>query len=253
VEAEAKGFQLPLPFGIGLNYYREQQPFNIKDLQVSRGGRPVSVNDLVQLDRVDTTQHNGIARLDAWLFPFLNVYGLLGYTSGNMQGKVALPGIPRLGIPAQTLPLDISYEGPTYGVGATLAGGFKVIDWRNLTLFAVADANYTRTPLDFTDERLFTDTTAKALVFSTRLGLRARLSEKMHVAVWGGAMFQDVSDSLIGRSADNGFAFLVVQNPVEPWNALVGGRLEIGRHVDMMVEGGIGVRSSIMGGVTFRF
>jgi len=253
VEAEAKGFQLPLPFGIGLNYYREQQPFNIKDLQVSRGGRPVSVNDLVQLDRVDTTQHNGIARLDAWLFPFLNVYGLLGYTSGNMQGKVALPAIPRLGIPAQTLPLDISYEGPTYGVGATLAGGFKVIDWRNLTLFAVADANYTRTPLDFTDERLFTDTTAKALVFSTRLGLRARLSEKMHVAVWGGAMFQDVSDSLIGRSADNGFAFLVVQNPVEPWNALVGGRLEIGRHVDMMVEGGIGVRSSIMGGVTFRF
>jgi hypothetical protein len=165
VEAEAKGFQLPLPFGIGLNYYREQQPFKIKDLQVSRGGQPVSVNDFLQLEKVDTTQQNGLARLDAWLFPFLNVYGLAGYTSGNMQGKIALPGIPTLGIPAQTLPLDISYEGPTYGFGGTLAGGFKVSDWRDLTLFVVADANYTVTPLDFTDERLFTDTTAKALVF----------------------------------------------------------------------------------------
>lgn len=253
VEAEARGYQLPLPFGVGVNYYREQQPFNIKDLQVSRGGDPVSVNEFVQLDSVDTTQQNGILRLDSWLFPFLNIYGLVGFTSGEMNGLIVLPEIPSLGIPAQDLPLNIGYEGPTYGGGATLAGGFKVSDWRTLTLFVVADLNYTVTDLDFTDERLFTDTQAEALVFSSRLGLRGRFSEKLHLAFWAGAMYQDVSEFLVGRAADESFAFLVVQDPVAPWNALLGGRLEIGRHWDLMVEGGIGTRTSIMGGVNFRF
>ncbi|HEU0038652.1 MAG TPA: hypothetical protein VFR76_05205 [Verrucomicrobiae bacterium] len=253
VEAEIKGYQLPLPFGVGVNYYREQQPFNIKDLQVSRGGTPVSVNEFLQLKKVDTTQQNGIMRADAWLFPFFNVYGLVGYTSGKMQGNIILPAIPILGILAQDLPLNIGYEGPTYGGGGTLAGGFKVSEVGELTLFLVADANYTVTELSFTDERLFTDTNAKALVFSARLGLRCKMSEKLHLALWAGTMFQDVSESLVGRSVDKSFAFMVVEEPVAPWNALVGGRLEIGRHWDLMVEGGLGTRTSIMGGLTFRF
>jgi hypothetical protein len=147
VDAEARGFQLPLPFGFGFNYYREQQPFNIHDLQVSRGGRPVSVNDFLGLKQVETTQRNGVGRLDAWLFPFLSVYGLVGYTAGHMEGQLFLPDIPKLNIPSQVLPLNIGYEGPTYGGGCTLAGGFKVSEWRGLTLFAVLDVNYTVTDL----------------------------------------------------------------------------------------------------------
>jgi hypothetical protein len=253
VEAEARGYQLPLPFGVGVNYYQEQQPFNIRDLQISRGGQPISVNDFVQLHQVDTTQQNAVTRVDAWLFPFLNVYGLVGYTSGRMEGLVRLPAIPILGISAQDLPLNIGYEGPTYGGGGTLAGGFKIRERDELTLFVVADLNYTVTALSFTDDRLFTDTDATALVFSARLGLRRKMSEKIHVAFWAGTMFQDVSEFLVGHSADQGFAFMVVQEPVSPWNALLGGRLEIGRHWDFLVEGGVGTRTSIMGGLTFRF
>jgi hypothetical protein len=253
VEAEARGHQLPLPLGIGVNYYREQQPFNIQDLQVSRGGDPVSVKNFATIDRVDTTQQSVIARADVWLFPFLNIYGIGGFTSGEMSGKVGLPAIPSLGIPAQDLPLNIGYDGPTYGGGVTLAGGFKISDRGALTLFAVADANYTITDLDFTDERLFTNTKAEALVFSARVGLRRRISERLHVAVWGGAMYQHVSEFLVGGAADESFAFLVVQSPVDPWNSLVGARLEIGRHFDLMVEAGLGTRSSIMGGFAFRF
>jgi len=253
VDAEARGFQLPLPFGVGFNYYREQQPFNINDLQVSRGGAAVSINDFVGLHQVETTQSSGIGRLDAWLFPFLSIYAVGGYTAGHMEGLINLPPVRVLGIPAQALPLNIGYEGPTYGGGGTLAGGFKVSDWRGLTLFAVADANYTVTDLDFTDKRLFTDTKATAFVFSARVGLRGKVSETMHAALWMGTMFQDVSEALVGRSADQSFAFLVVQGPVAPWNALIGGRVEVGRHLDLMVEGGVGTRTSIMGGLGFRF
>jgi len=254
VEAEARGHQLPLPFGIGVNYYHEKQPFNINDLEVSIGGRdPVSVKDFAVIDQVDTAQSSVTTRIDAWIFPFLSLYGVVGYTSGEMNGAVGLPGIPILGIPSQMLPLSIAYEGPTYGGGGTLAGGFKVSEWRALTAFTVVDANYTITDLDFTDERLFTDTKATALVISTRLGLRARISERMHAGIWAGAMYQGVSEFLVGRNADNSFAFLVVQGPVSPWNAVVGGRLEVGRHLDFMIEGGIGTRLSILGGLTFRF
>jgi len=253
VEAAERGYDLPLPLGIGVNYYREQQPFHIKDLQISRRGDLVSVKDFVELDRVDTTQWNAIARADVWLFPFLNLYGIAGHTSGKMEGVVGLPAIPILDIPAQELPLNIAYEGPTFGGGATLAGGAKISERGALTLFVVADLNYTVTDLDFTDERLFTDTKAEALVFSARIGLRRKISERLHLGIWAGTMFQDVSEFLVGRAADQAFAFMVVQDPVAPWNALLGARLEIGRHWDLMVEGGLGTRTSIMGGLTFRF
>lgn len=254
VEAAERGFQLPLPFGLGVNYYHEDQPFDIKDLQVSIGsGDPVPVQNFAEIDRVNTTQSCLNTRLDAWIFPFLNLYGIVGYTTGEMNGTIGLPGIPILGIPAQTLPLAIAYEGPTYGGGGTLAGGFEVSDVGSLTAFLVADANYTVTELSFTDERLFTDTQATALVISSRLGLRARISERVHFAIWGGAMYQDVSEFLVGRAADGSFAFLVEEIPTAPWNALLGARVELGRHFDLMIEGGIGARSSILGGCTFRF
>jgi hypothetical protein len=34
VDAEARGHQIPLPFGIGVNYSREQPPFKINDPQL---------------------------------------------------------------------------------------------------------------------------------------------------------------------------------------------------------------------------
>src|SRR5881394_3003993 len=110
VEAEARGFQIPLPFGVGINYYREEQPFNINDLKVAvRGRPPVSVKDFAVLDKVNTTQHSVVARLDTWIFPFLNFYGVAGHTAGEMNGVIGLPAIQVLGIPAQALPLSIGY------------------------------------------------------------------------------------------------------------------------------------------------
>lgn len=253
VEAQARGHQIPLPFGIGVNYYREKQPFNIKNLQIGISGRPPESTTFVQIDRVDTTQQSVAARFDVWIFPFLNLYGIGGYTLGKMEGAVDLPALPTLGIPAHRLPLSISYEGPTFGGGGTLAGGLKVSEWHDLTAFVVLDANYTITPLSFQNEGLFTDTKIKALIFSSRVGLRGKVTPNMHGAMWAGAMYEDVSDLLVGRSNDPSFVFLVRQGPVAPWNALIGGRIEAGKHLDIIVEGGIGTRTSILAGVTFRF
>lgn len=254
VDAEARGHQIPLPFGIGVNYYREQQPFKIKDLQVGIVGRPPeSVTNFVQIDQVDTTQQAVTARFDVWVFPFVSVYGIAGYTSGRMTGAVDLPAVPILDIPAQRLPISLSYEGPTYGGGVTLAGGFKVSEWHNLTAFMVADTNYTITPLSFKHETLFTDTKMTTLVFSSRVGLRGAVTSSTHAALWAGAMYEGISETVAGQSSTSSLEFLVKQSPVAPWNAVIGGRFEAGRHVDILVEGGIGTRSSFLAAITFRF
>jgi len=156
--AAERGFELPLPFGVGVNYYLERQPFEIGDLQVALlGGDPIPVQDFATIEQVTTTQSSLTTRIDAWLFPFLNLYGILGYTSGEMDGKVELPTIPILLPNGGELPLLIGYEGPTFGGGVTLGGGVPLNQTKTTTLFGVVDANYTVTDLDFTDEALFTD------------------------------------------------------------------------------------------------
>src|SRR3954465_8740382 len=48
VEAEARGYQIPLPFGIGVTAYSARQPVNIQDLQLGRNREPpVSVKNFL--------------------------------------------------------------------------------------------------------------------------------------------------------------------------------------------------------------
>jgi hypothetical protein len=116
-EARKRGYELPLPFGISANFYSEKQDFEVQDLKIAFGdGGFRSIGDFIQLGDIDTSQSNYNLRLDAWLLPFFNIYGLIGFTEGNMDGKVFVPGRPPF-LPAVTIPLDIDYEGPTYGGG----------------------------------------------------------------------------------------------------------------------------------------
>src|SRR4029453_15352358 len=98
-EAEARGYQIPLPFGIGVTAYPARQPVNIQDLQLGRNGRdPVSVKNFLQIDKVDTSQRNVSAKFDVLVFPFLDVYALLGYPTGTTKGLIQIPEDPILGI-----------------------------------------------------------------------------------------------------------------------------------------------------------
>src|SRR6478735_6079452 len=86
-EAEARGYRLPLPFGIGITAFSAKQPVNIQDLQIGRNGLPpVSVKNFLQIDQVDTSQQNVSAKFDVMVFPFLDVYALLGYTKRTTKG-----------------------------------------------------------------------------------------------------------------------------------------------------------------------
>ena len=254
-EAEARGYQIPLPFGIGVTAYSARQPVNIQDLQLGRGGLPpVTVKNFLQIDKVDTSQQNISAKLDVLVFPFLDVYLLLGYTTGTTKGLIQVPGESVGGIiDPRVLQLNASFSGPTYGGGVTLQGGAKVSEWRDLTAFAVADLNKTKTKLSFENETLIADTKPVATVFSARVGLHGIAGPSTGAAIWIGAMYQRIQETVAGSVADTDLQFIVVQSPTKPWNTLLGGLLEFGKEFSVLVEGGLGERMSILAAAVYRF
>ncbi len=254
-EAEARGYQIPRPFGISVTAYSARQPVDIQDLQLGRNDNaPVSVKNFLQINRVDTSQQNVSAKLDVLVFPFLDVYGLLGYTQGTTKGLIQVPGDPVLGlIEPRTLQLNAAFNGPTYGAGATLQGGARVSGWRDLTAIAVADWNRTQTKLSFENESLIAHTKPMATVFSARVGLHGTLGPSMGAAMWIGAMHQRIQQTVAGSVANTDLQFVVVQSPTNPWNTLLGGLIEFGKDGYVLLEGGLGARTSILATAVYRF
>ena len=255
VEAQALGYQIPLPFGIGVTAYSARQPVNIKDLQLGRNDNPpVSVKNFLVIDTVDTSQKNLSAKLDVLVYPFLDVYVLLGYTKGTTQGEIQVPGETVGGIlDPRVLQLDAAFSGPTWGVGFTLQGGARVSDWRDLTVFGVIDLNRTKTKLSFENESLVADTKPVATVFSARVGLHGVVGPSVGAAVWAGAMHQKIQQEVAGSVADSDLQFIVIQSPQKPWNTLLGGLLEFGKNWVVLAEGGLGARKSILAAAVYRF
>jgi hypothetical protein len=254
VEAEARGYEIPLPFGIGATAFSAKQPVNIHDLQLAlKGNAPVSVKNFLQIDTVDTTQQNFSAKFDVLVFPFLDVYAIAGYTKGSTKGVIQVPGDPILGIiePRQ-LQLDAAFNGPTYGAGVTLQGGAKISDYRNLTAIVVADLNRTKTKLSFENEALIAETKPQATVFSARLGLHGTV-DAVTGAIWTGGMHQKIQQTVSGSIANTDLQFIVDQSPTKPWNMLLGGLIEFGKKGYVLIEGGLGDRKSILAAGVYRF
>src|SRR6185295_4360690 len=120
-DAREKGFDLPLPFGVGLTYTYIHQNMVVSDVKIN--GNPLNVN----LRDAETATHTGVFRADVWLLPFLNVYGLFGETAGTTKPVLAFAN-------GQTLESQVDYNRFSYGAGMTVAGGWKA--W-----FLMLDAN----------------------------------------------------------------------------------------------------------------
>jgi hypothetical protein len=254
VEAEARGYQIPYPFGIGITAYSARQPVSIQDLQLGRNGPPVSVKNFLQINTVDTSQQNVAAKFDVLVFPFLDVYAIGGYTTGTTKGLILVPGGSILGIiEPRELQLNASFSGPTYGGGATLQGGGKVSDWHDLIAIGVVDWNRTQTRLTFENETLVADTKPLTNVFSARVGLHGTVGDSSGAAAWVGAMHQSIQEEVAGGVANTDLQFTIIQSAAKPWNALLGGLFEFGKDGYVLLEGGLGTRRSILASAVYRF
>ncbi len=89
-KALERGFQTPLPLGFNVGFYSMRQDIEISNLGIgfNKPAQPVSFITFegasARLDLVN-------ARMDLWLFPFLNVYGIVGTGSGTTTVRIAEP------------------------------------------------------------------------------------------------------------------------------------------------------------------
>ncbi|QQX79857.1 virulence protein [Shewanella sp. KX20019] len=254
-EAIDLGHELPKPFGFSFNYMSMEQPLIVDSVAFSGLG---GLDDLLSITGSEALQDSETItfRADAWVLPFLNLYGVLGHTKGSSVANVQLEAdwsslLPPLACtvnPCSSIsdPFDfeLNFKGTTYGVGGTLVGGIG--NW-----FALLDVNYTNTNLDILDGEI------SSIVVSPRAGYRTSYNQH-DIQVWVGAMYQNVEQTFSGYLRDIGIPlgnakFEVNQHLEDKWNGLIGGQIGVTKNIDLLMELGFGTRTSFMMSLGYRF
>jgi hypothetical protein len=257
-QAREKGFDLPLPFGFGVNLVFMDQGLELKKIKVGIGDPTFEVKGLAFSDARAHDRAN-TARLDVWLLPFVNIYGIFGYINGEAEldldiGNIAssLPpiGLPPILTPGQSVDLNIDYNGTTYGGGLTLAGGYQ-------NFFASVDGNFTYSNIDVVDSKI------KTYTISPRVGLLVDSAAiPGSLALWVGGMYmkykQTITDDINLNEFDSRLPSVIIDFKLDiendqPWNFLFGGQWEITKRWQFMAEGGVGDRTQMITGLYFRF
>ena len=138
-----KGFDLPKPFGISIVYTDTFQGMNIDELEVGFNGSNRLPIDFVSFhDNSNSTQSPQI-KVDAWLFPFMNVFASVGKIKGDADIAFTIDGngfLDQSGVDctklsnfavckaladkALTVPVVANLRGTSYTIGTIFAAGW---------------------------------------------------------------------------------------------------------------------------------
>lgn len=270
--ARARGYDLPEPFGVNVSYMNIRQNVNVESIGFSGLLLPSSAFD-IQVGKTRQKSETETLRLDAWILPFMNVYGVVGYTKGKTFSKVSVGVLSEDGngelsfdYAPELADLDfvLDFKGTTYGGGTTLVGGYN--NW-----FGLVDINYTQTRFNILDGEI------DAFTLSPRLGYRFTLPEisavrlgPSNLDMWVGSMYQNVQQRFSGSlsklnmpaglqtlmqlvNQEGNGRFDVKQRLQSPWNVLVGARYEITRNFNITTEIGFADRNSTFVAAEYRF
>ena len=262
-----KGYDLPLPYGVGFTYANVDQAQLLRSLEVGINGRPVIPFDFVAFDNARSESQSYSLKADAWLLPFMNVFAMVGKLNGEAPMDVVLDGngildhldISCTGPPPNPLcdvmtdrtfsfPIRTSFEGNLYGIGMTLATGWK--GW-----FVAVPLNYTYADMQGsqTDGASFTAT--------PRFGKTLNLGRNGNLSLFVGGNYLDSDltiDGLFEIDLPEGtlsFDYIIDQENKDKWNALLGFNWDINKRLSWSAEynGFIGSRDAIITSINWRF
>ena len=192
-------------------------------------------------------------RFDAWVFPFLNLYVIGGYT--REHSDVYVDGIkmnadwvsgpdstgsfnsvtkPYLSPSHLRGNSGLDLDGPTYGVGGTLVTGYK-------RYFFVLDMNYTVTDLkgDLGKKNTLNEQ-VDAFLLSVRTGWRTSIFRKK-LSLWLGETYWGISQTIEGKiNAPHigKISFEVDESPTKPFSTHIGTYLEITKEFNFLLDVG---------------
>jgi hypothetical protein len=270
----AKGMLFPFPFGFGITYLEAVQPIDVKNLQVAvNDSEFADVSRFVQFESLDSNVQAANARLDLWVLPFLNVYGLVNWLIAT-EGDAVL---------SKPFPLRAGSTQTGYGGGFGVTGAFGFFGF-----FGSVDANFTWNQLSNLESPV------RTFVLAPRVGKRFKLTNSVALSSWIGAMRQDVQADTSGtiklseavdsedtvegqiarwydglgpadRAGVSGFAgrFPIGGDPTihykldkalaHKWNGLIGIEADFSRRFQIRTELGFFGRTQMLVGVNYRF
>lgn len=231
--------ELPLPIGLMFSYNHQWDTLNISRLEVSLDGSGEIPVPSSWISDIHASTNSYSLVLDAWLLPFWNIYGVVGYSEGTAKIDIKI---------TEQLQgsFEQAYDVVTYGGGTVLTAG-----WREI--FVVANATWTTQEVNLLDSHVNAFLAAPRIGWQTSIGATA-------VSVWTGANYLHISKHQYGRldlevpvigAVDITYDLDI--HEVGAWNAALGGRASLGKRFDFVVDAGLGVRKSIMTSVAVRF
>lgn len=260
-----EGYDLPLPYGIGLLYAHVDQQQLLQELQVGINGNAKEPFEFVAFENAFSISDTVGIKADAWLFPFMNVFVNVGKVDGNAPMDVILDGngmLEQLGVDCgsfppsllcpvledQTflLPITAPFNGTSYSFGATFAGG-----WNDWFVAIPITTTYYEPSNNSTDGDIVTASPRGGRVFD--LGRKGRLS------LFAGANYIDSNVTAEGTvSTPDGqlvIDYTIDQENKDKWNAVIGFNWDVNRRFSWMAEydGFTGSRDAFITSLVWKY
>lgn len=193
-QAAALGYDLPYSAGISVNYFTQESELVIENLTVGfNNGPQYDLDEIIRFNSAVSKASAVSFRPDIWLFPFLNVYGLLSKvkTSTSIDAGLWIPDTANVWREVTSFSTTANFDATTLGIGITptmgIGGGWLALDM-----------NFTWTDVSALDKPVFT------YVFGPRLGKSFQLKKpQQNLAVWVGGFRVSFSSSTSGSIALN--------------------------------------------------
>jgi hypothetical protein len=159
-KATRRGYSLPYSAGLSVQYFGQRSDIVIDNLSVGFNNGPmVDLDGIIRFDKAKTRSDGLSLRPDIWLFPFLNVYAIIGVSAASTEVGYGLWLPDSSGKEQQIFALSskVDFTAATMGFGLTPTIGVRG-GWLAL------DMNFTWTDVPQLDEP------AQAFVFDPRMG-----------------------------------------------------------------------------------
>jgi hypothetical protein len=188
-QATSKGYTLPYSAGIGINYLWQQSDLIIDNLQVGfNNGTMYNLDNIIRFDKARSTATGINIRPDIWLFPFLNVYGILAKAKPSTEVGYGIYVPDSSGNWNQVLSLSskAEFDATTFGFGLTptigVGGGWIALDM-----------NFTWSDIEALEKPAF------AFVLGPRFGKTFKLKRpEQNIAIWVGGFRLDLKSETSG-------------------------------------------------------
>jgi hypothetical protein len=180
------GFDIPYPIGLMGNYMRMDQSLVFDNMQLGLKTDDIDipltdVDEFISFGKNTNKSYSVNVRPDVWVFPFLNVYGILGY--GKSETSVLL-------VEPVEFPTTIEQNLRTAGIGVMGAFGIGSA-WVSL------DGNWTWSKPELLDKAV------RVSVFGVRIGKTFTFKKRPdhNLAFWVGGMRLRMGSTTQGQIA----------------------------------------------------